>query len=57
MIDIVLNILNGSLSPRAPNHTVVALFSKIKSPSTPKDFRPINLCNIIYKIVSKVLVN
>lgn len=33
------------------------LIPKNKNPSSPLDFQPINLCNVIYKIFSKVLVN
>jgi hypothetical protein len=40
----------------AISETLIYLISKIDPPTTFKDFRPISLCNIVYKIITKVLV-
>ncbi len=42
---------------RKINYTHIALVLKIKNPEIITDFRPIYLCNVIYKIASKVLAN
>jgi len=39
------------------NDTAVVLIPKVMHPETLKDYRPINLCNVLYKVVSKCLVN
>ncbi|XP_024015914.1 uncharacterized protein LOC112089169 [Eutrema salsugineum] len=46
--------LTGTL-PRNVNHTHVRLIPKIKSPKSVSDYRPIALCNVFYKIISKIL--
>ena len=52
-----LHILNsqGTISPL--NHTYIALIPKIEKPRKVTDFRPISLCNVIYRIVAKTVVN
>jgi hypothetical protein len=53
----VLQVLNGGPVPVEWNNTNMVLIPKIKNPQCIKDLRPISLCNVIYKIVSKVLTN
>ncbi|KAA3460385.1 reverse transcriptase [Gossypium australe] len=52
-----LNILNGRRDIEEVNHTSIVLIPKVISPNTMSHFRPISLCNVIYKIISKVIVN
>ena len=53
--DAVKEFLNGGEMPEAVNNTVLVLIPKIKSPQELAQYRPIALCNVLYKIVSKVL--
>ena len=53
----VLNILNGNESMLEINHTYIILIPKMKAPQELSNFRPISLCNVIYKLVSKVMPN
>ena len=39
------------------NHTFITLIPKVPFLKEVTHFRPINLCNVIYKIISKILVN
>lgn len=39
------------------SHTNLCLLAKVDPPPTMSDFRPIALCNVSYKIISKILVN
>ena len=48
--------ISGYFDP-AISDTLIYLIPKIDPPNSFKDFRPISLCNIVYKIFTKVLVN
>jgi len=51
------NFFTSNELPREQNHTFITLIPKKLGPSTVHHFRPISLCNIIYKIISKLLAN
>ena len=53
----VLSWLNSGTPPHPVNHTFITLIPKKKNPSCVSNYRPISLCNVPYKIFSKVLAN
>lgn len=54
---LVLEILNGNMSPRSINKTFIVLIPKGKNPNSPKEYQRISLCNVVVKIVTKVIAN
>ena len=53
----VLQALNTGTLPKDINKTYICLIPKTKNPQKIAEFRPISLCNVIYKLISKVLAN
>lgn len=54
---IVLEVLNKGASLEIFNHTFLWLIPKVKKPKHTKEFRPISLCNVIYKLITKMVGN
>ncbi|KAM6596535.1 hypothetical protein CsatA_007059 [Cannabis sativa] len=52
---VCLAILNGHQSVRKFNKSNVVLIPKITKPSFVKEYRPISLCSVMYKIVAKAI--
>ena len=53
----VSNCLRSDTLLKSINHTFITLIQKVNNLETIAQFRPINLCNVIYKILSKVIAN
>ncbi|KAL1198538.1 putative ribonuclease H protein [Cardamine amara subsp. amara] len=43
--------------PKGINSTILALVPKKQSSTEMKDYRPISCCNVLYKVISKILAN
>lgn len=39
------------------NATNISIVPKVRCPKTVSDYRPISCCNIVYKLISKLLVD
>jgi hypothetical protein len=52
----VKNIFSNGIMPQDLNQTLIALIPKKKGPETLSHYRPISLCNTVYKIITKLLV-
>jgi hypothetical protein len=51
----VPHVLSQNKLPEGWNDTVISLIPKTDKPKRVSDLRPISLCNVTYKVVSKVL--
>ena len=49
--------LNRGQFPNNMNDSKIVLIPKVENPNSMKDFRPIPLCNFLYKILELVLAN
>ena len=57
VLNCIWNFFNNNSLLRNLNHTFLALIPKSSGSHATNQFRPISLCNIVYKIISKILAN
>lgn len=54
---LVFDVPEGKGMPPHLNDTFLVLIPKVDNPELASQFRPIGLCNVIYKIITKCIVN
>jgi hypothetical protein len=57
VVQLVRSFFQTGIMPSHINETHIALIPKKLVPLVPADYRPISLCNVIYKIIAKCLAN
>jgi hypothetical protein len=53
----ILHVLNHDGNPESLNSTHICLIPKTDKPTSPNEFRPISLCNVTLKIITKTIAN
>lgn len=53
----VLQAVNSGVIPEGWNTTTIVLIPKVDNPERITQFRPISLCNVVYKVISKMLAS
>jgi hypothetical protein len=53
----IVDTLNSGVMPSHLNMTCIALIPKVKNLTCVTEYRRISLCNVLYKLISKVLAN
>ncbi|MCH94114.1 hypothetical protein A2U01_0015069, partial [Trifolium medium] len=57
VIEAALQVLNKKADPTPYNDTYICLIPKKSNPTQPSEFRPISLCNVKLKIITKAIAN
>jgi hypothetical protein len=57
VVQVVLGVLAGGSMPEGWTDTTIVLIPKVNKAEQVKDLLPISLCNVLYKLVAKVLAN
>ncbi|XP_074364383.1 uncharacterized protein LOC141705239 [Apium graveolens] len=55
--DSIRSFFDTGFLPSGVNSTLISLIPKVSSPTKMADFRPISLCTVMYKCISKILAS
>ena len=55
LVQAIKEIFQGQTFPRSWKATFIALIPKVTNPTSFSEFRPISLCHVCYKVVSKII--
>ena len=53
VVSVVQDVLNFGKLPKQLNHTLITVAPKVDNTKRTSQFRPISLCNTLYKIIAK----
>lgn len=53
----ILGVSNNEIDLTLLNHIFITLIPKIKYSHTYSQFQPVSLCNLVFKLIAKVLAN
>lgn len=53
----IMNFFETGQLIKQVNSTIISMIPKVEVPKHAKDFRPISCCNVLYKVISKILTN
>ena len=57
IFNLVSSAFHTSYFDPSISDTLISLIPKVDLPNTYRDFKSISLCNIVYKVITKVLVH
>ncbi|KAJ6731270.1 REVERSE TRANSCRIPTASE ZINC-BINDING DOMAIN-CONTAINING PROTEIN-RELATED-RELATED [Salix viminalis] len=57
LVEAVIDFFNGGVIPKGASSTTIVLIPKVPHPKTWSEFRPISLCTMFNKIITKILTN
>lgn len=57
IVNMVMDFFKSGVMPDGINDTIITLIPKVDNPERPAQFRPISLCNVSYKIITKTITN
>ncbi|XP_071923241.1 uncharacterized protein [Coffea arabica] len=57
LVNAIQGFFHHGVILKAINHTVISLIPKVDCPTEINQYRPISLCQVVYKALAKILVN